>query len=144
VVSLSPSDHSLSQVQMLSILAFYDIHERKREVLSFYFVLDATRELTYLTQKTYNTIKRDECLLCGINQCLFFNSINGKSIRYLSASMSLYRFFFMDFFCATIRLLRCKKARLVGLVDSILLSNFRQHRLCLPFFHGCRKRRLKD
>jgi hypothetical protein len=27
------------------LVAFYDIHERKREVLFFYFVLDATRDL---------------------------------------------------------------------------------------------------
>jgi hypothetical protein len=46
VVSLSPADYSLSQVGMLLnlLIAFYDIHIRKREVLFFCSVPDTTRD----------------------------------------------------------------------------------------------------
>jgi hypothetical protein len=42
VVSASPSDHSLSQISAVNpLVAFYDIHGRKREVL-FFFAPDIT------------------------------------------------------------------------------------------------------
>jgi hypothetical protein len=38
---------SISGVSAVNpLVAFYDIHERKREVLFFYFVPDTTREVT--------------------------------------------------------------------------------------------------
>jgi uncharacterized protein YxeA len=51
VVNPSPSDRSLSQVQVQNVInylvAFYDIHGRKKEVLFFYSAPDTTRD-TYL------------------------------------------------------------------------------------------------
>jgi hypothetical protein len=48
VVSPSPSYCSLSQVYAINALvAFYDIHGGKREVLFFYFVPDTTRDEKY-------------------------------------------------------------------------------------------------
>jgi hypothetical protein len=53
---------SISDVSAINLLvAFYDVHERKREVLFFYFVPDTTRDLPpqyhYFNQKV-NYIKR--------------------------------------------------------------------------------------
>jgi hypothetical protein len=39
---------SISDVNAINPLAFYDIHGAKREVLFFYFVPDTTRDLTNL------------------------------------------------------------------------------------------------
>jgi hypothetical protein len=39
---------SISGVSAINpLVAFYDIHERKKEVLFFYFVPDTTRELLF-------------------------------------------------------------------------------------------------
>jgi hypothetical protein len=44
----SPSDHSLSGVSAVNpLVAFYDIHGRKKQVLFFYFVPDTTRDILF-------------------------------------------------------------------------------------------------
>jgi hypothetical protein len=47
---------SISGVSVINpLVAFYDIHGGKREVLLFYFVPDTTRERIYLTEPYYRT-----------------------------------------------------------------------------------------
>jgi hypothetical protein len=61
VVSPSPSDRSLSAVNPL--VAFYDIHGTKREVLFFYIVPDTTRDTLHYF---INIGKNSEDRLCFI------------------------------------------------------------------------------
>jgi hypothetical protein len=58
---------SISGVSAINpLVAFYDIHGGKREVLFFYFVPDTTRDLSYVLLHFYS-----KCVLSFINlgQC---------------------------------------------------------------------------
>jgi hypothetical protein len=51
--------HSISGVSAInSLVAFYDIHGGKREVLFFYFVPDTTRDATTLSTQVNNTYNK--------------------------------------------------------------------------------------
>jgi hypothetical protein len=66
VVSLSPSDRSLSQVCAGNpLVAFYDTHGRKIQVIFFYFVPDTTQDFLPM-RKIANVTggKLIECVCC--------------------------------------------------------------------------------
>jgi hypothetical protein len=54
IAVLLQSSSGISAINAL--VAFYDIHGAKREVLFFYFVPDTTRDLHYILSLAINTV----------------------------------------------------------------------------------------
>jgi hypothetical protein len=67
---------SMSGVSAINpLVAFYDIHEGKREALFFYFVPDTTRD--QITETLLNILA---FVLCGVNLSARFQSAHKKCI----------------------------------------------------------------